>query len=127
MVRRNRKYAASSFWLLISSYTIPASLSYSTVYQWQVIEQNDTCNVSGPVWSFTTEDDPNIVTATIFFDDFESGIGQWTVTNQGGTCDWEIFLVYPNSYTLPAASSGGLLAADSDECGSGTTFYQLLL
>ncbi len=29
---------------------------------------------------------------------------------------------FPNSYTLPATSSGGILAADSDECGSGTTF-----
>ncbi|RKY95230.1 MAG: hypothetical protein DRQ13_07395, partial [Ignavibacteriae bacterium] len=58
-----------------------------------------------------------------FFDDFESGIGQWTVTNNGGSCDWEIFLpTYPGSYTLPASSSGGVLAADSDECGSGTTF-----
>ena len=66
--------------------------------------------------------DPNIVIATVFFDDFESGIGQWTITNQGGNCDWEIFAPpYPNSYTLPATSSGGLLAADSDECGSGTT------
>ena len=36
--------------------TIPASTSYSTVYHWQVVEQNDTCGVNGPVWSFTTED-----------------------------------------------------------------------
>jgi len=107
---------------LASSYIIPAPLTYSTVYQWRVIEQNDTCGVNGPVWSFTTEADPNIVIDTIFFDDFESGIGQWTVTNDGGTCVWEIFLpAYPNSYTLPGTSSGGVLAADSDECGSGTT------
>jgi hypothetical protein len=28
---------------------------------------------------------------------------------------------YPNAYSLPATSSGGVLSADSDECGSGTT------
>jgi len=108
---------------LASSYTIPAPLAYSTVYQWRVIEQNDTCGVNGPVWSFTTVPDPNIVIDTIFFDDFESGIGQWTIANQGGNCDWEIlFSPFPNSYTLPGTSSGGILAADSDECGNGTTF-----
>ncbi len=62
---------------LVSSWAIPAPLNYSTVYQWRVIEQNDTCGVNGPVWSFTTIPDPNIVIDTIFFDDFESGI--WTM------------------------------------------------
>jgi hypothetical protein len=28
---------------------------------------------------------------------------------------------YPNLYTLPAPAGGGMLSADSDECGSGTT------
>jgi hypothetical protein len=98
-------------------------LDYSTTYHWQVIEIGDTCSTNGPIWAFTTEPDPNIVVDTLFFDDFESGLGQWTVTNDGGTCVWEIFSSpYPNAYTLPPTSSGGLLAADSDECGSGTTF-----
>ncbi|RKY92119.1 MAG: hypothetical protein DRQ01_06720 [Ignavibacteriae bacterium] len=109
---------------LATSWTITGGpFEYATSYYWQVVEIGDTCDTNGPVWNFTTEADPNIVVDTLFFDDFESGTGQWTVTNDGGTCVWEIFLpTYPNSYTLPATSSGGLLAADSDECGSGTTF-----
>jgi Secretion system C-terminal sorting domain len=107
---------------LISSWPIPSTLTYSTSYQWRVVELNDTCSVSGPVWGFTTEPDPDIVIDTLFFDDFESGLGLWTITNDGGDCDWMIFTEpYPNSYTLPATSSGGVLSADSDECGSGTT------
>jgi hypothetical protein len=107
---------------LINSWAIPSNLSYSTSYQWRVIEMNDTCDVSGPVWSFTTEANPDIVIDTLFFDDFESGLTLWTITNNGGTCDWLIFTPpYPNTYTLPLTSSGGVLSADSDECGSGTT------
>ena len=71
---------------------------------------------------YITVTDPNQVTDTLFIDKFEGGLGNWTVTNNGGTCVWEIITPpYPNTYTLPAASSGGLLTADSDECGSGTT------
>ena len=71
---------------------------------------------------YITVTDPNQVTDTIFCDTFENGIGLWTIINNGGTCDWEIFTPpYPNNYTLPATSSSGVLAADSDECGSGTT------
>ena len=95
-------------------------LSYQTIYYWQVVEIGDTCSTNGPFWNFTTEMDPNL--QVLFFDDFESGLGLWTITNDGGTCDWMIFSPpYPNSYTLPASSSGGVLSADSDECGSGTT------
>ena len=66
--------------------------------------------------------DPNVVTDTIFVDRFENGIGAWTITNNGGTCVWEIMTPpYPNTYTLPATSSGGVLAADVDDCGSGST------
>ena len=67
--------------------------------------------------------DPNVVTDTIFVDRFENGTGLWTITNNGGTCLWDIKNPpYPNDYTLPATSSGGVLAADVDECGSGSTF-----
>jgi len=71
---------------------------------------------------YITVTDPNQVTDSLFCDSFENGIGLWTIINNGGTCDWEIFTPsYPNDYTLPATSSGGVLAADSDVCGSGTT------
>jgi hypothetical protein len=98
-------------------------LDYFTTYYWRVDEIGDTCSTQGAVWSFTTEMDPLLQIDEFFCDDFESGLNDWTITNDGGTCVWEIFTPpYPNAYTLPATSSGGVLAADSDECGSGTTF-----
>jgi len=107
---------------LASSWTITTTLEYSTKYYWRIIEIGDTCSTMGSLWSFTTEPDPNIIVDTLFFDAFENGLSNWAITNDGGTCMWEnIFPPFPNSYTLPASSSGGILAADSDECGSGTT------
>ena len=95
-------------------------LSYNTIYYWQVVEIGDTCSTNSQTWNFTTELDPAIICK--FMDDFEGGIGNWTVTNDGGTCDWTIYTEpYPNTYTFPVTSSGGVLAADSDECGSGTS------
>ena len=57
----------------------------------------------------------------LFVDDFESGLGQWTISNQAGPCDWEIlFPAYPNTYTLPCgASCDGVLVADTDFCLEG--------
>jgi PKD repeat protein len=73
---------------------------------------------------YITVTDPNQVTDTVFFDAFENGIGLWTITNNGGTsgCVWQIrFAPFPNTYTLPPSSTGGILTADVDECGSGST------
>jgi V8-like Glu-specific endopeptidase len=108
---------------LATSWTITGvTLVYGTTYYWQVVEIGDSCDTNGPIWSFTTVQDPNLVVDTLYCDDFEAGAGNWTITNDGGTCVWEVFNPpYPNSYTLPATSTGGILAADSDECGSGTT------
>ncbi len=108
---------------LATSWTITGyTFTYGTTYFWQVIEIGDSCNTSGPIWSFTTVQDPNIVIDTLFCEDFEAGAGNWTITNDGGVCVWEVFNPpYPNTYTLPATSTGGVLAADSDECGSGTS------
>jgi hypothetical protein len=95
-------------------------LEYFTVYGWRVVDKNDTCGTSGPTWTFRTIQDPNL--NCVFTDDFEGGLTAWTITNLGGTCDWlQFFPPYPNAYTMPATSSGGVLSADSDECGSGTT------
>ena len=59
---------------------------------------------------------------TIFCDDFSSGTGNWTIVNNGGTCVWQVYNPpYPNNYTLPGTSTGGVFSADADECGSGTT------
>jgi len=54
---------------------------------------------------YITVTDPNQVTDSLFCDSFENGIGLWTIINNGGTCDWEIFTPpYPNDYTLPPAT-----------------------
>jgi hypothetical protein len=60
--------------------------------------------------------------ANEFFDDFESGLGNWNVINNGGVGEWMVYGdPYPNSYTMPPASSGNVCAADADEAGSGST------
>ena len=38
---------------------------YNTTYGWQVKGKNDTCTVPGPVWTFTTVPDPNLIIDTI--------------------------------------------------------------
>ena len=58
----------------------------------------------------------------IFCDDFSGGTANWTITNDGGTCVWQAYSPpYPNAYSLPETSSGNVLSADADNCGSGTT------
>lgn len=106
---------------LATSWTITGGpLQYSTTYYWRIDEIDGTGTTTGPIWSFTTVPDPNL--ASLFYDDFEAGTTKWTITNDGGTCVWTIYTpTYPNLYTLPAGSSGGVFAADADECGSGTT------
>ncbi|WP_290661571.1 T9SS type A sorting domain-containing protein [Ignavibacterium sp.] len=104
----------------ITSFSIAGPLMYNTTYGWKVVDKNDTCGVTGPTWTFTTQQDPNL---WCFFDNFENGTGNWTITNDGGTpgCVWTIYTPpYPNAYTIPN-SSGGVFAADVDECGSGST------
>ncbi|QQS37777.1 MAG: T9SS type A sorting domain-containing protein [Ignavibacteriales bacterium] len=98
-------------------------LDYMTTYYWRVVEVGDSCNTNGPTWSFSTVQDPNLV--TLFFDNFEASTDtvpvNFTVTNDGGTLVWRVFgSPYPNAYTMPASSSGKVFSADSDEGGSGT-------
>jgi len=96
-------------------------LDWSRNYYWRVVEFYNFGSMEGPIWSFQTMENP-ICEYEVFFDDFESGLNNWIVTNNGGTCVWEVFYPpYPNMYTLPFTSSGGVLAADAGECGSGTT------
>ncbi|MBZ0199717.1 MAG: choice-of-anchor J domain-containing protein, partial [Ignavibacteriaceae bacterium] len=104
----------------VSSYAIPGPLLYATTYNWKVVCKNDTCaGAPAATWSFTTLDDPNLV--TVFEDYFENGSTNWTITNDGGTCVWQVFTPpYPNTYAMPNIS-GGVFAADADECGSSST------
>jgi hypothetical protein len=96
-------------------------LTYSTTYNWRVVCKDAGCGTTGPTWSFTTMDDPSIAIAELFCDNFTSGIGNWTITNEGGTCVWQQLTTTSNTYTLPATASGNIIGADSDLCGSGTT------
>jgi hypothetical protein len=93
-------------------------LDYFTDYGWRVVCKNDTCGTQGPTWTFTTIQDPNL--ATLFCDDFTSGAGNWTITNDGGVCVWEIRVISGETYTLPATAVGNCLALDVDDC-NGTT------
>ena len=102
----------------VSTVTIPI-LEYNTTYQWQVNEANDTCMVNGPVWTFTTLHDP--FDPVKFTDDFENGTGNWIITNNGGTCEWDLFNIDSRPYTMPPTATGFVLAADADFCGSGTS------
>ncbi len=109
----------------ISSFSLASfePLDFNKIYQWRIVGKNDTCNVGGSFWSFTTMPDPNLVIDSLFCEPFESGLGGWTITNDGGTagCVWMIRTApFPNAYTLPPAATGGIMTADVDECGSGS-------
>ena len=107
---------------LATSWTITGvTFTYVTTYYWRVIELGDTCDSSGPVWSFTTVQDPNYVVDSLFCEDFTAGLGNWIITNDGGTptCLWSIHQA--SEYTLPPTSAGNVMAADVDACGSGST------
>ena len=50
-------------------------LTYNTNYYWYVVENGDTCSVSGPIWSFRTEPDPGIILSwSDNFDTYTSGL-----------------------------------------------------
>ena len=105
---------------LATSFSIPpGTLSYNTNYYWRVDEIDGTGTTTGPVWSFKTERDPSV-----YFEDFEAGLGSWTITNNGGTCDWAIDLA--SAYSMPITSEGNVAAANSDGCGSGSTMNTTL-
>jgi hypothetical protein len=58
-------------------------LNYSTTYGWRVVCKNDTCGVSGPVWTFTTADPPGVV----FYEPFPD-LANWTVAGPLGLTNW---------------------------------------
>jgi hypothetical protein len=99
----------------------PGALNYATTYQWYVRCGNGSCFTQGPSWSFTTMDDPNLGIDEFYCTDFTAGVGDFTITNEGGTCVWQQLTTTSNVYTLPATAQGNILGADSDLCGSGTT------
>ena len=49
-------------------------LQYNTNYYWYVVENGDTCSVTGPTWHFKTEPDPNLILSWADnFDTYTSG------------------------------------------------------
>ena len=59
-------------------------LSYNTTYGWQVRGKNDSCTVSGPLWSFSTMQDPNLFQWCEPFDN----LSNWTILGPLGTTNW---------------------------------------
>ncbi|MDZ7622922.1 MAG: hypothetical protein U5J96_00520 [Ignavibacteriaceae bacterium] len=70
---------------LATSWTITGyTFTYGTTYYWRVIEIGDTCDSPGPVWSFTTVQDPNLVQ---WCDAFTS-MSNWTMVGPLGLTNW---------------------------------------
>ena len=83
---------------LITSWSLAPyePFNYNTTYGWQVKLKNDTCTVSGSIWTFTTMQDPNLVIDTIIV--HPANVQYWTGTTQGSSkTDGEINTVYPNN------------------------------
>ncbi|MCW8810313.1 MAG: T9SS type A sorting domain-containing protein [Ignavibacteriaceae bacterium] len=59
-------------------------LTYNTNYGWQINSFNDTCHTNGPIWSFTTMEDPNLVE---WCDDF-TNLNNWTAVGPLGQANW---------------------------------------
>ncbi len=57
-------------------------------------------------------------------DKFEYGLCDWDITNDGGNCIWEIRHMFSNYYQLSETNASGfLLAADADQCGTGSSMF----
>ncbi len=98
----------------ISTFDV-GTMSYNTTYTWRVNETDGTGTTTGSTWSFTTMQDPNLV--TLFMDDFESGTGNYTITTANG-CPWDVIPISSRSYQLPSTAQGNAFASDADLCGS---------
>ncbi len=98
----------------VSSFDV-GEMAYDSDYSWKVNETDGTGTTIGSTWSFTTMQNPNLV--TLFLDDFEAGTGNWTITTASG-CPWDVIPISSRSYTLPPTAMGNAFAADADLCGS---------
>ncbi len=106
---------------LATSWTIDSSylpLDYETPYYWKIVEIGDTCSSVSPTWYFTTGRE--LLTTIVISEDFESGCGNWTITNDGGTCVWDCSHDASEYMMGSTGASGFVMAADADFCGSGT-------
>jgi V8-like Glu-specific endopeptidase len=70
---------------LATSWTITGyTFTYGTTYYWRVIELGDSCDTNGPVWNFTTVQDPNLFQWCDAFTDMNN----WTIVGPLGTTNW---------------------------------------
>jgi hypothetical protein len=70
---------------LATSWTITGyTFTYGTSYYWRVIELGDTCDTNGPVWNFTTVQDPNLIQWCDAF----SNMTNWTMVGPLGLTNW---------------------------------------
>ncbi|NWG28155.1 MAG: T9SS type A sorting domain-containing protein [Ignavibacteriaceae bacterium] len=59
-------------------------LTYNTSYSWQIKGKNDTCTVPGPIWTFTTMQDPNLFQ---WCEEF-TNLNNWTIVGPAGLTNW---------------------------------------
>jgi hypothetical protein len=79
---------------LISQYALP-TLDYGTTYGWQIKGLNDTCTTNGPIWAFTTMQNPYLWGDTLTV--YPMSAQYWTGTTNGSTkTDGEVNTIYPN-------------------------------
>jgi hypothetical protein len=64
----------------VTSISVPVTLDYATTYTWKVNGSDGNCTEPGENWSFTTEQDPNLMIVTV--DIYPQSADYWT-----GTCD----------------------------------------
>ena len=92
-------------------------LGFNNKYYWRVVEYDSSGFTNGQIWYFFTRID--FSEYVIFEDDFSQPSDEWRITNDGGTCLWEVHDAF--EYTLPPLATGNVLAADADYCGSGSS------
>jgi hypothetical protein len=63
------------------------TLDYNKLYQWYIVCKDATCGTTGPGWSFTTMQDPNIITP--FWEPFNN-FNCWTPIGPLGTTNWSL-------------------------------------
>ena len=101
------------------SLNLYGQLEYYKAYYWKVVEYDSLSFSPSPTWNFTSRYNPT--SPIFFFDNFEDGLLNWTITNEGGDCIWDLFNLSSRPYTLPPSATGNVLAADADYCGSGSS------
>jgi hypothetical protein len=69
-------------------------LQYNTNYYWYVVENGDTCSVTGPTWSFRTEPDPGIILS--WADNFDTYTAGLRLACQN-PIDWTTWTLIPCS------------------------------